>query len=387
MFAKYIHVLFVGIWFKSYFFGSMYHKVSASVHQNFRCTDALTWCWRHSSFEIRTGHWFHRICCSSLITSIISTSDNMSLSYGTQQAAKQDSSRKELPSAEPLPVMSSLPKQVTLAEWSGPTCVPHTGRPAGWEEGGWRDGRLSSSSLEVLAEGRISSCWGRRRMAHVPCLVGVNIILRLSTWSHNHSCLLSAPGAWRMETQLQACGLFSPPCQQASSSTSTFALKAPHSHRPFPPLALSSCVTWPCSAPWCRGWRPWPTRSLPSSMANPWSRIATAMWLRGCGPSCPLSGQSDSPTSGTYVLIFKITQQTPNVTFPAIITAQDCWKIESTTPSEWILCQAWLWWMVEIYKLWEPKQKQALHTIVTEGRMVERNLAWRAYTVIKFIQW
>ena len=49
----------------------------------------------------------------------------MSLSYGTEEAAKQDSSRKELPSAEPLPVMSSLPKQVTLAEWSGPTCVPH----------------------------------------------------------------------------------------------------------------------------------------------------------------------------------------------------------------------------------------------------------------------
>ena len=360
MFAKYIHVLFVGIWFKSYFFGSMYHKVSASVHQNFRCTDALTWCWRHVSFEIRTGHWFHRICCSSLITPIISTSDNMSLSYGTHQTAKQDSSRKELPSAEPLPVMSSLPKQVTLAEWSGPTCVPH--RSTSWLR------RRSLEGWPTLLKLLGSFGWGSdQQLLGSPSDGSCSLsggcqhqFLTFLTWSHNHSCLLSAPGAWRMETQLQACGLFSPPCQQASSSTSTFALKPPHSHRPFPPLALSSCATWPCSAPWCQGWRPWPTRSLPSSMGNPWSRIATAMWLRGCGPSCPLSGQSDSPTSGTYIPIFKLTQQTPNVTFPAIITAQDCWKIESTTPSEWILCQAWLWWMVKIYKLWEPKQKQAL---------------------------
>ena len=67
----------------------------------------------------------------------------MSKSSGAHQDFKQDSV-KQPPTGKPLPPRSSLSKQVTLEEQSGPTCVPQVqdqlavGKPDNLEPGGRR---------------------------------------------------------------------------------------------------------------------------------------------------------------------------------------------------------------------------------------------------------
>ena len=126
--------------------------------------------------------------------------------------------------------MSSLPKQVTFKLLqSGPTCVSHQLAEEKEPAGGMADPPQPPWKF-----------WLRVGSAAVGVAVGW---LMFPVWSvltsfFGFSVYPITPGVCCMAAQLQACGLSSPPCPQGSSSTSTFALKTPHSPTPFLPLVL-----------------------------------------------------------------------------------------------------------------------------------------------------
>ena len=123
------------------------------------------------------------ICCSSLIARTAAAS-----LVGQYEQKFRSSSRFQARLSETATNWQTTSTEVVFvetgdlrgAEWSY-LCA--TGpRSAGcwqaWQLGAWRgeDGRLATTSLEVLAPGLLGSCWGWRGMAHVPRLVGGNLL-------------------------------------------------------------------------------------------------------------------------------------------------------------------------------------------------------------------
>ena len=237
----------------------------------------------------------------------------MSPSLGVHQAPKQES-RKHLPTAEPLPVRSSFPKQVTLAEQSGPTCVQAEAHQLGEKEpGGMADPpqppwkfwlRVGSAAVGVGVGWLMFPVWWVSTLFFSHGTDVYNYWCRCLVYGN------TAAGLWALFSSLPA-GLVL--YQHLRFKSASLAQTLPPSR-----LIVLRNVALVCSLV-----------SGVATVAYPVTAIVNGQPMKPYSDSYVITGvwafMSFKWSVGlAYFRYMNPNFQTPNVTFPAIITAQDC---------------------------------------------------------------